>query len=581
MPFKSKAQRRFMYAAEERGDVPKGTASRWEDATKGKKLPERVKKSEAPQYSFAPGSPELLQQMQQQNPQLYGTINTPRPEPPMSHGNFAAHTGLAGAIGGGIYGLQHHGLKGMLYGAAAGGALGGIGGGVYSKSQRNPEAMKQAGEENPLDPSTIGTTLGGLLGSSLGVGSTIALSHALPKPKTLLGEIGQGILSASLPPVGTLLGGSVGYKYDKMRDVANKEEHEKKKREKNSEYVSDLSTLDYFLKRAQAQQSQQLPQQQSELDELHKHELHQQQMQFAHEQHMMDMAERGLDIKHKQEAFELSQQQGAQSGEVKLQLSQQKAEQDAMHAEQSLADKRMAVQQKLQASQAAAKAKQMGEQPPQPTPEQAQAQMQHQHRQNAIDGFKQAGLVTLVERLKVADIASRDYMRRPTESKSAPRSPKVEKFVSDYRSAQSSYAGAEKKLSRNLKILGAASALAIPAGVGYALYHSKHKPDSDGKHKEAGLAKMSAILDEYGQPLPEKPSATLPMLTGAAVGAGAGHYMFPSAEVKALRQLIEKAAPEAIEGLQRKALYANAPRVGAGIGAGLLAGYLTNKMVNG
>jgi len=35
-----------MYAAESRGDVPKGTAKRWEDETpKGKKLPEHVKKA--------------------------------------------------------------------------------------------------------------------------------------------------------------------------------------------------------------------------------------------------------------------------------------------------------------------------------------------------------------------------------------------------------------------------------------------------------------------------------------------------------------------------------------------------------
>lgn len=48
MPFKSQAQRRFMYAAESRGDVPKGTAKHWEEATpKGKKLPERVKKEHA------------------------------------------------------------------------------------------------------------------------------------------------------------------------------------------------------------------------------------------------------------------------------------------------------------------------------------------------------------------------------------------------------------------------------------------------------------------------------------------------------------------------------------------------------
>lgn len=43
MPFKSKAQQRFMFAAESRGEVPKGTASRWAHHTKSiKKLPEKV-----------------------------------------------------------------------------------------------------------------------------------------------------------------------------------------------------------------------------------------------------------------------------------------------------------------------------------------------------------------------------------------------------------------------------------------------------------------------------------------------------------------------------------------------------------
>lgn len=40
MPFKSEAQRRFMYAAEARGDVAKGTAARWAKHTKDKDLPE-------------------------------------------------------------------------------------------------------------------------------------------------------------------------------------------------------------------------------------------------------------------------------------------------------------------------------------------------------------------------------------------------------------------------------------------------------------------------------------------------------------------------------------------------------------
>lgn len=48
MPFKSKAQQRYMFAAEARGDVEEGTASRWAKKTKDiKGLPERVKAKKA------------------------------------------------------------------------------------------------------------------------------------------------------------------------------------------------------------------------------------------------------------------------------------------------------------------------------------------------------------------------------------------------------------------------------------------------------------------------------------------------------------------------------------------------------
>jgi len=45
MPFKSKSQQRWMFAAESRGEVPKGTAQEWAHATKSiKALPEHIKK---------------------------------------------------------------------------------------------------------------------------------------------------------------------------------------------------------------------------------------------------------------------------------------------------------------------------------------------------------------------------------------------------------------------------------------------------------------------------------------------------------------------------------------------------------
>ena len=54
MPFKSKAQQRFMFAAEDRGEVPEGTAKRWADHTPDlKKLPEKKGNSQKLAVLFA------------------------------------------------------------------------------------------------------------------------------------------------------------------------------------------------------------------------------------------------------------------------------------------------------------------------------------------------------------------------------------------------------------------------------------------------------------------------------------------------------------------------------------------------
>jgi len=47
MPFKSKSQRRKFYAMMNKGEISKKTVDEWETATKGKKLPEKVKKKKA------------------------------------------------------------------------------------------------------------------------------------------------------------------------------------------------------------------------------------------------------------------------------------------------------------------------------------------------------------------------------------------------------------------------------------------------------------------------------------------------------------------------------------------------------
>ena len=44
MPFKSKAQQRFMFAAEARGDIKKGTAEEWASKTDFSHLKEKVAK---------------------------------------------------------------------------------------------------------------------------------------------------------------------------------------------------------------------------------------------------------------------------------------------------------------------------------------------------------------------------------------------------------------------------------------------------------------------------------------------------------------------------------------------------------
>jgi hypothetical protein len=41
MPYASDAQRRYFHAAEKRGDIKKETVDEYDEASKGKKLPER------------------------------------------------------------------------------------------------------------------------------------------------------------------------------------------------------------------------------------------------------------------------------------------------------------------------------------------------------------------------------------------------------------------------------------------------------------------------------------------------------------------------------------------------------------
>lgn len=79
MPFKSKAQQGFMFAAEKRGDIKPGTAERWAKHTKDMpKLPEYVKHAEGG-FVFEPFKPAVPK--------------------PLAHGGEVGDTAIGGHIG--------------------------------------------------------------------------------------------------------------------------------------------------------------------------------------------------------------------------------------------------------------------------------------------------------------------------------------------------------------------------------------------------------------------------------------------------------------------------------------------------
>jgi len=55
VPFKSQAQRRYMFAAADRGEIPLAKVREWARASRGKKLPERVKKANMDNSIFSAG----------------------------------------------------------------------------------------------------------------------------------------------------------------------------------------------------------------------------------------------------------------------------------------------------------------------------------------------------------------------------------------------------------------------------------------------------------------------------------------------------------------------------------------------
>jgi len=114
MPFKSKAQMRWMYAAEERGEVPKGTARRWAEHTKSIRSLPAKKGSEA-------NSDPVTSMIDRA---ILGIVKTLSEEE--SRKDVIRAALLGGVAGGGFNMLQGSPIvRGMLLGAVlgAGGSL--------------------------------------------------------------------------------------------------------------------------------------------------------------------------------------------------------------------------------------------------------------------------------------------------------------------------------------------------------------------------------------------------------------------------------------------------------------------------
>jgi hypothetical protein len=134
MPFKSKAQQRFMFAAEDRGDLPKGTAKGWAEHTPSiKKLPEHAKKREAKhaellEMAFQLGVKEAMEKSGIVESALSGLVR-----------------GSAHLWGPAALGAYAAGPDNRAWGAGAGMALGSlgkrVGRGLLRSSQFMPEEL--------------------------------------------------------------------------------------------------------------------------------------------------------------------------------------------------------------------------------------------------------------------------------------------------------------------------------------------------------------------------------------------------------------------------------------------------------
>jgi len=150
MPFKSKAQQRFMFAAEDRGEIPKGTAKRWAAHTPSlKKLPQHAKKKDGPamlrKMAFDLGKLYALETLYAQlNPPMEKTSNVPQG----LVDTFMKYLPTVGPTLAGAY-LAGPGYRGE--GALAGFAAGHLGKAVgrHVGVGRNPDLARMRSSLNP------------------------------------------------------------------------------------------------------------------------------------------------------------------------------------------------------------------------------------------------------------------------------------------------------------------------------------------------------------------------------------------------------------------------------------------------
>ena len=198
MPFKSDAQRRFMFAAEDRGELPKGTAIRWAKETPNiKSLPEKKKMKKTAAARIADYvlrkvaaeenkrklTPEEVSQVAHNS--LTGTL------PGLMSGGAGAGYGISTALGR----TPKERLVATLLGAGAGGLSGALGAKLTHRGVTRGK-VKEKDIPELTRPHT-----GRMIGSGLATGG--ALAAGLPM-------ILKAINSGKVNPALGILGGGLG-----------------------------------------------------------------------------------------------------------------------------------------------------------------------------------------------------------------------------------------------------------------------------------------------------------------------------------------------------------------------------------